>query len=98
MSQTVQLSDTIDQYQRKLHVNVRGKKVTMVLRWKDRASSKNHTQRVTFKNAELGEVIGLLCVAGEALGLKSAEEVANAIHAVVKENPFGVKQEVDLLV
>ena len=86
MSQTVQLSDTIDQYQRKLHVNTRNGKVTMMLRWKDRASDKAHTQRVTFEPETLGQTIGLLCVAGEAT--TKGDTIADAIGKVVENNPF----------
>lgn len=82
---TVKLSDTIDQYSRKLHVNIRGKKVTMVLRWKDSASHKAHTQRVTFEHNQLGSLLGLLCSAGDSLGDKTAGIIANALRKNSKE-------------
>ena len=42
---TIRLSDTIDQYARRVHINVRNGKVTLVYRWKDSKSTKAHTQR-----------------------------------------------------
>lgn len=60
ISQTIQVSDTIDQYARRIHINVRGDKVTMVNRWKDRKSNKAHTQRVTLDDAQVSKLLVLL--------------------------------------
>lgn len=48
---TFELTDTIDQYSRKFHINALNGKVTIVQRWKDRNSDKNHTQRTTIDTA-----------------------------------------------
>ena len=60
ISQTIQVSDTVDQYARRIHINVRGDKVTMVNRWKDRKSNKAHTQRVTLDDAQVSKLLVLL--------------------------------------
>lgn len=60
---TVQLSDTVDQYARRVHINVRNKKGTMVLRWKDKASDKSHTQRVTLDDTSGAKLLASLAVA-----------------------------------
>lgn len=44
---TIQLSDTVDQWGRKVHINVRNDKVTLVYRWKAKSDNRAHTQRVT---------------------------------------------------
>lgn len=60
---TIQLSDTIDQYGRKVHINVRDGKVTLVYRWKDRMSSKAHTQRMTLDDVQAGRLLSSVAVA-----------------------------------
>ena len=60
---TIQLSDTIDQYGRKVHVNVRNGKVTLVYRWKDRNSTKAHTQRITLDDVQAGRLLASVAVA-----------------------------------
>ena len=45
--QTFKLTDTVDAYSRRLHINELNGKVTMVFRWKDKSSHKKHTQRTT---------------------------------------------------
>ena len=60
---TIQLSDTIDQYARKVHINVRNGKVTLVYRWKDRMSSKAHTQRMTLDDVQAGRLLASVTVA-----------------------------------
>lgn len=52
VSETIRLSDTADQWGRKVHVNVRGGKATMVYRWKDSKSNKRHTQRMTLTDEQ----------------------------------------------
>lgn len=60
---TIRLSDTVDQYSRKVHINVRNGKVTLVYRWKDRTSSKAHTQRVTLDDTQAGRLLASVAVA-----------------------------------
>lgn len=62
---TIRLSDTIDQFARRVHVNVRDGKVTMVYRWKDHRSSKAHTQRVTLDDSQAGRLFGALTAAAD---------------------------------
>lgn len=57
---TIRMPDTIDQYARRIHINVRGGKVTMVYRWKDHKSPKAHTQRMTLDDAQAGRLMGAL--------------------------------------
>lgn len=60
---TIRLSDTVDQYARRVHINVRNGKVTMVYRWKDRKSTKAHTQRVTLDDIQTGRLTASIAVA-----------------------------------
>lgn len=60
---TIRLSDTIDQYARRVHINVRNGKVTLVYRWKDSKSSKAHTQRVTLDDTQAGRLLASVAVA-----------------------------------
>lgn len=60
---TLPVSDTIDMYARKMHINVRNGKVTMVHRWKDRKSNKKHTQRVTLDDMQVARLLAALSVA-----------------------------------
>lgn len=60
---TIRLSDTIDQYARRVHINVRNGKVTLVYRWKDRKSTKAHTQRVTLDDTQAGRLLASVAVA-----------------------------------
>lgn len=60
VSSTIRLSDTIDQYARRVHVNVRNDKVTMVYRWKDTNSTKSHTQRMTLTDEQVARLNGAL--------------------------------------
>lgn len=60
---TIPLSDTVDQYARKVHINVRNDKVTLVYRWKDHRSSKAHTQRVTLDDTQAGRLLASVAVA-----------------------------------
>ncbi|QQK88491.1 hypothetical protein [Providencia phage PSTRCR_128] len=60
VSQTIPMSDTVDAYQRKIHINVRNGKVTMVHRWKDRYSDKRHTQRMTLTDAQAEHLLTVL--------------------------------------
>lgn len=60
---TIQLSDTIDQYARRVHINVRNEKVTLVYRWKDRMSSKSHTQRMTLGDDQAARLLASVAVA-----------------------------------
>jgi len=57
---TIRMPDTIDQYARRIHLNVRDQKVTMVYRWKDHKSPKAHTQRMTLNDEQAGRLMGAL--------------------------------------
>ncbi|QHJ81891.1 MAG: hypothetical protein [Bacteriophage sp.] len=73
---TIQLSDTIDQYARRVHINVRNEKVTLVYRWKDRMSSKAHTQRMTLGDDQAARLLASVAVAAVvAVGEDKAREV-----------------------
>lgn len=60
---TIRLSDTADQWSRKVHINVRNEKVTLVYRWKDRLTNKAHTQRVTLDDAQAARLVASVAVA-----------------------------------
>lgn len=60
---TIQMPDTRDHFARKIHVNVRNGKATMVYRWKDHKSPKAHTQRMTLDDVQAGRLLGALAVA-----------------------------------
>lgn len=63
VGKTINLSDTIDQYSRKVHINVRNGKVTLVYRWKDHQSTKAHTQRMTLDDVQTGRLTAAIAVA-----------------------------------
>lgn len=60
---TIRLSDTIDQFARKVHINVRNGKATMVYRWKDTKSTKAHTQRMTLTDEQAARLLNALATA-----------------------------------
>lgn len=60
---TIQLSDTVDQWGRKVHINVRNDKVTLVYRWKAKSDNRAHTQRVTLDDAQAGRLLASVAVA-----------------------------------
>lgn len=60
---TIPLSDTTDQWGRKVHVNVRNDKVTLVYRWKNRKDTRKHTQRITLNDVQVAKLIASLAVA-----------------------------------
>lgn len=62
VSTTIQLSDTVDQWSRKVHVNVRNGKVTTVYRWKSR-DGRDHTQRMTLTESQTERLLTALTVA-----------------------------------
>lgn len=57
---TIKLSDTIDQYSRKVHVNVRNGKTTMVYRWRSVDGGKSHTQRTTLSDDQAARLLAAL--------------------------------------
>lgn len=59
-STTIRLSDTVDHFARRVHINVRNGKATMVYRWKDRNSAKAHTQRMTLTDEQALRLISSL--------------------------------------
>lgn len=62
VSTTIRLSDTVDQWSRKVHVNVRNGKVTTVYRWKSR-DGRDHTQRMTLTESQTERLLTALTVA-----------------------------------
>lgn len=60
---TIQLSDTIDQWARKVHINVRNEKVTLVYRWKSKADGRDHTQRMTLDDSQAARLLASVGVA-----------------------------------
>lgn len=62
---TIRLPDTADQFTRRVHINVRGEKVTMVYRWKDHKSPKAHTQRMTLDDKQVGRLMCALTMAAD---------------------------------
>lgn len=62
VSTTIRMSDTVDQWSRKVHVNVRNGKVTTVYRWKSR-DGRDHTQRMTLTESQTERLLAALTVA-----------------------------------
>ena len=60
---TITLSDTIDQWGRKVHINVRNDKVTLVYRWKSRSDGRDHTQRMTLDDSQAARMLASVAVA-----------------------------------
>lgn len=81
VAQTIRLSDTTDQYSRRVHINVRNGKATMVYRWKDRYSNKRHTQRMTLDDAQAFRLVTALGAAAIA-AVKATGREAEA-HAIL---------------
>lgn len=66
---TIRMPDTIDAWTRRIHINVRGGKVTMVYRWKSRKSGRDHTQRMTLEDAQVARLqMALGRAAAHAIG------------------------------
>ncbi|CAK1344562.1 unknown function [Klebsiella phage vB_Kpn_K10PH82C1] len=59
VSTAIRLSDTVDQWSRKVHVNVRNGKVTTVYRWKSR-DGRDHTQRITLNDSQTMRLLAAL--------------------------------------
>lgn len=73
---TIQLSDTVDQWGRKVHINVRNDKVTLVYRWKAKSDNRAHTQRMTLDDAQAGRLLASVAVAATvAVGEDKVREV-----------------------
>ncbi|QOC57631.1 putative inhibitor of toxin/antitoxin system [Erwinia phage pEp_SNUABM_10] len=53
---TLRMPDTADQWTRRIHVNVRNGKTTMVYRWKCRSTGKDHTQRMTLDDIQVARL------------------------------------------
>lgn len=60
---TIALSDTVDQWARKVHINVRGEKVTLVYRWKSRLDNRAHTQRMTLDDTQASRLLASVAIA-----------------------------------
>ncbi|AEJ81489.1 putative inhibitor of toxin/antitoxin system [Erwinia phage Stepyanka] len=66
---TLRMPDTADQWTRRIHVNVRGGKTTMVYRWKSRKDGRDHTQRMTLDDAQVARLtMALGRAAAHAIG------------------------------
>lgn len=73
---TIALSDTADQWGRKVHINVRNGKVTLVYRWKSRSDNRAHTQRVTLDDTQASRLVASVAVAAAvAIGEDKAREL-----------------------
>lgn len=73
---TIQLSDTVDQWGRKVHINVRNDKVTLVYRWKAKSDNRAHTQRVTLDDTQAARLLASVAVATTmAIGEDKVREV-----------------------
>lgn len=59
VSTTIRLSDTVDQWSRRVHVNVRNQKVTTVYRWKSK-DGRDHTQRITLNDGQTSRLLAAL--------------------------------------
>ncbi|QGF19795.1 hypothetical protein MA1A_gp37 [Pectobacterium phage MA1A] len=88
-STTIRLSDTVDQWSRKIHVNVRNGKPTLVYRWRDSKSPKEHTQRMTLTDTQVGRLIAAMSIAAgvAADGSKArVDTVEAAMYAQERES------------
>lgn len=73
---TIQLSDTVDQWGRKVHINVRNDKVTLVYRWKAKSDNRAHTQRMTLDDTQAARLLASVAVAATvAIGEDKVREV-----------------------
>lgn len=73
---TIALSDTADQWGRKVHINVRNGKVTLVYRWKSRSDNRAHTQRMTLDDTQASRLLASVAVAASvAIGEDKAREL-----------------------
>lgn len=73
---TIALSDTADQWGRKVHINVRNGKVTLVYRWKSRSDNRAHTQRMTLDDTQASRLLASVAVAAAvAIGEDKAREL-----------------------
>lgn len=82
---TIQLSDTIDQWKRRVHINVRNDKVTMVYRWKSRADGRDHTQRMTLDDSQVGHLLASVDVASAVATGEDAARKRTISKVVSKE-------------
>lgn len=62
---TLRMPDTVDAWTRRIHLNVRGGKTTMVYRWKSRKDGRDHTQRMTLEDHQVARLIMAL---GKSVG------------------------------
>lgn len=60
---TIQLSDTADQWSRKVHINVRNGKATLVYRWKSKGDNRAHTQRITLDDSQAARLLASVTIA-----------------------------------
>lgn len=71
---TIQLSDTVDQWARKVHINVRNDKVTLVYRWKSKKDNRVHTQRVTLDDSQSARLLASVSIAAAVAITKSGRD------------------------
>lgn len=65
---TLRMPDTADQWTRRIHINVRNSKTTMVYRWKSK-DGRDHTQRMTLDDAQVARLsMALGKAASHAIG------------------------------
>lgn len=76
---TIQLSDTVDQWGRKVHINVRNDKVTLVYRWKSKSDNRAHTQRVTLDDTQAARLLASVAVAAAVAVAVGEDKVRDAI-------------------
>lgn len=94
VGKTIDLSDTIDQYSRKVHINVRNDKVTLVYRWKDHQSTKAHTQRMTLDDVQTGRLCAAIAVAAVcAIGDDKARKLVLDREVEDTANDFGDRSD-----
>lgn len=89
---TIQLSDTVDQFSRKVHVNVRNEKVTLVYRWKSKHDSRAHTQRITLDDSQTARLLASVSIAA-SVAIMSSPESKTRGEAIARN----VKAQVDAL-
>lgn len=75
---TIRLSDTADQFSRKVHVNVRNGKVTLVYRWKSIHDKRAHTQRITLTEDQAARLLGSVAMAATVALQQTGNEQAFA--------------------
>ena len=84
---TIKLSDTVDHWNRKVHINVRNDKPTMVYRWVSKDGRK-HTQRTTMTDEQTVKLIGALSRGLNVAIGSDRERHIEALKMMVAESRF----------